>query len=199
MRRMKAFRNFINGQHVDAADGRTTAVVNPATGEQYATAPLSAEADIDSAMKAAAAAHESWRDTTPSERSLALFRLADSVESRAEELIALEVENCGKPIHLTRSEEIPPMVDQIRFFATAARHLEGKSAAEYMRDMTSFIRRESLGVCAQVAPWNYPMMMAVWKFAPALAAGNTVVLKPSDTTPASTTLLAEIAAEHFPA
>ncbi|MGZ6983043.1 MAG: aminobutyraldehyde dehydrogenase, partial [Ilumatobacteraceae bacterium] len=199
MRRMKAFRNFINGQHVDAADGRTTAVVNPATGEQYATAPLSAEADIDSAMKAAAAAHESWRDTTPSERSLALFRLADSVESRAEELIALEVENCGKPIHLTRSEEIPPMVDQIRFFATAARHLEGKSAAEYMRDMTSFIRRESLGVCAQVAPWNYPMMMAVWKFSPALAAGNTVVLKPSDTTPASTTLLAEIAAEHFPA
>ena len=196
---MKAFRNFINGQHVDAADGRTTAVVNPATGEQYATAPLSGEADIDSAMKAAAAAHVSWRETTPSERSLALFRLADAVESRAEELVALEVENCGKPIHLTRSEEIPPMVDQIRFFATAARHLEGKSAGEYMRNMTSFIRRESLGVCAQVAPWNYPMMMAVWKFAPALAAGNTVVLKPSDTTPASTTLLAEIAAEFFPA
>jgi betaine-aldehyde dehydrogenase len=196
---MKAFRNFINGQHADAADGRTTAVVNPSTGEQYATAPLSGEADIDNAMKAAAAAHESWRDTTPSERSLALFRLADAVESRAEELIALEVENCGKPIHLTRSEEIPPMVDQIRFFATAARHLEGKSAGEYMRNMTSFIRRESIGVCAQVAPWNYPMMMAVWKFAPALAAGNTVVLKPSDTTPASTTLLAEIAAEFFPA
>jgi betaine-aldehyde dehydrogenase len=196
---MKAFRNFINGQHVDAADGRTTAVVNPATGEQYATAPLSGEADIDNAMTAAAAAHVSWRDTTPSERSLALFRLADAVESRADELVALEVENCGKPIHLTRSEEIPPMVDQIRFFATAARHLEGKSAGEYMRNMTSFIRRESLGVCAQVAPWNYPMMMAVWKFAPALAAGNTVVLKPSDTTPASTTLLAEIAAEFFPA
>ena len=196
---MKAFHNFINGQHADAADGRTTAVVNPATGEQYATAPLSGEADIDSAMKAAATAHESWRDTTPSERSLALFRLADAVESRAEELIALEVENTGKPIHLTRSEEIPPMVDQIRFFATAARHLEGKSAGEYMRNMTSFVRRESVGVCAQVAPWNYPMMMAVWKFAPALAAGNTVVLKPSDTTPASTTLLAEIAAEFFPA
>jgi betaine-aldehyde dehydrogenase len=195
---MKAFRNFINGQHVDAADGRTTAVVNPATGEQYATASLSGDADIDSAMKAAATAHETWRDTTPSERSLALFRLADAVEARAEDLIALEVENCGKPIHLTRSEEIPPMVDQIRFFATAARHLEGKSAGEYMQNMTSFIRRESIGVCAQVAPWNYPMMMAVWKFAPALAAGNTVVLKPSDTTPASTTLLAEIAAEFFP-
>ncbi|MEY2552454.1 MAG: betaine-aldehyde dehydrogenase [Ilumatobacteraceae bacterium] len=196
---MKAFQNFINGQHVDAADGGTTAVVNPATGEPYATAPLSREVDIDNAMKAAAAAQESWRDSTPSERSLALFRLADAVESRAEELVALEVENCGKPIHLTRSEEIPPMVDQIRFFATAARHLEGKSAGEYMRNMTSFIRREPIGVCAQVAPWNYPMMMAVWKFAPALAAGNSVVLKPSDTTPASTTLLAEIAAEFFPA
>ena len=195
---MKAFQNFINGKYVDAADGRTTAVVNPATGQQYATAPLSGPADIDDAMQAAAAAFESWRDSTPSERSLALFRFADAVESRAEELIALEVENTGKPIHLTRSEEIPPMVDQIRFFATAARHLEGKSAGEYMRNMTSFIRREPIGVCAQVAPWNYPMMMATWKFGPALAAGNATVLKPSDTTPASTTLLAEIAAEFFP-
>ena len=196
---MKAFKNFVNGTYVDAADGRTTAVVNPATGQQYATAPLSGAADIDGAMAAAAAAYESWRETTPSERSLALFRMADAVEARAEELIALEVENCGKPAHLVRSEEIPPMVDQIRFFATAARHLEGKASAEYMRGMTSMIRRESIGVCAQVAPWNYPMMMAVWKFAPALAAGNTVVLKPSDTTPASTGLLAEIAAEFLPA
>jgi betaine-aldehyde dehydrogenase len=196
---MKAFQNFINGHHVDAADGRTTPVVNPVTGRQYATAPLSAEVDVDAAMSAAATAYETWRDTTPSERSLALFRLADAVEARADDLIALEVENCGKPAHLTRSEEIPPMVDQIRFFATAARHLEGKSAGEYMRGMTSFVRRESIGVCAQVAPWNYPMMMAVWKFGPALAAGNTVVLKPSDTTPATTTMLAEIAAEFFPA
>jgi betaine-aldehyde dehydrogenase len=195
---MKAFQNFVNGKYVDAVDGRTTAVVNPATGEQYATAALSGEADIDIAMKAAAAAYETYRDTTPSERSLALFRFADAVEARAEDLIALEVENTGKPTHLTRSEEIPPMVDQIRFFATAARHLEGKSSGEYMHNMTSMIRRESIGVCAQVAPWNYPMMMAVWKFAPALAAGNTVVLKPSDTTPATTTLLAEIAAEFFP-
>jgi betaine-aldehyde dehydrogenase len=124
--------------------------------------------------------------------------MADAVESRAEELIALEVENTGKPIAITRSEEIPPMVDQMRFFAGAARNLEGKSAGEYMRGMTSFIRREPVGVCAQVAPWNYPMMMAVWKFAPALAAGNAIVLKPSDTTPATTTLLAEIAAEFFP-
>ena len=174
-------------------------MINPATGEQYATAPLSGQADVDNAMKAASAAFDTWRDSTPSERSLALFRFADAIEARAEELIALEVENTGKPIHLTRSEEIPPMVDQIRFFATAARHLEGKSAGEYMRNMTSIIRREPVGVCAQVAPWNYPMMMAVWKFAPALAAGNTVVLKPSDTTPATTTLLAEIAAEFLPA
>lgn len=195
---MKAFKNFINGQKVDAADGRTTPVVNPVTGEQYATAPLSGGADIDAAMSAAAAAFESWRDSTPSERSLALFRIADAVEARADELIALEVENCGKPAHLTRSEEIPPMVDQIRFFATAARHLEGKSAGEYMHNMTSMIRREPIGVCAQVAPWNYPMMMAVWKFAPAIAAGNTVVLKPSDTTPATSGLLAEIAAEFLP-
>ena len=195
---MKAFKNFINGQQVDAADGRTTPVVNPVTGEQYATAPLSGGADIDAAMGAAATAFESWRDSTPSERSLALFRIADAVEARADELIALEVENCGKPAHLTRSEEIPPMVDQIRFFATAARHLEGKSAGEYMRNMTSIIRREPIGVCAQVAPWNYPMMMAVWKFAPAIAAGNSVVLKPSDTTPATSGLLAEIAAEFLP-
>ena len=195
---MKAFKNFINGQQVDAADGRTTPVVNPVTGQQYATAPLSGEADIDAAMSAAAAAFEGWKDSTPSERSLALFRIADAVEARAEELIALESENTGKPLHLTASEEIPPMVDQIRFFATAARHLEGKSAGEYMRGMTSMIRREPIGVCAQVAPWNYPMMMAVWKFAPAIAAGNAVVLKPSDTTPASTTLLAEIAAEFLP-
>ncbi len=195
---MKAFQNFINGQHVDAADGRTSAVVNPATGEQYATAPVSGAADIDNAMNAAAGAFAEWRDSTPSERSLALFRIADAVEARASELIGLEVENCGKPAHLVTSEEIPPMVDQIRFFATAARHLEGKAAGEYMRGMTSIIRREPVGVCAQVAPWNYPMMMAVWKFAPAIAAGNAVVLKPSDTTPASTTLLAEIAAEFLP-
>ena len=196
---MKAFKNFVNGKHVEAADGRTTNVVNPVTGKAYATAPLSAQADVDAAMAAAATAYEEWKETTPSERSLALFRMADAVEARADDLIAMEVENCGKPAHLTRSEEIPPMVDQIRFFATAARHLEGKSAGEYMRNMTSIIRRESIGVCAQVAPWNYPMMMAVWKFGPAIAAGNTVVLKPSDTTPATTTLLAEIAAEFLPA
>ena len=196
---MRAYQNFVNGGYVDSADGRTIPVVNPASGDQYATAPLSSSADVDRAMKAAASAFESWRDSTPKDRSLALFRIADAIEARAEEFVALESENCGKPIDITRSEEIPPMVDHVRFFATAARHLEGKSAAEYVPGMTSYIRREPVGVCAQVAPWNYPMMMAVWKFAPAVAAGNTVVLKPSDTTPVTTTLLAEICAEFLPA
>ncbi len=173
-------------------------VINPATGQQYATAPKSSTEDVDRAMDAAAHAFESWKNTTPSERSLALYRIADAIEARAEEFIATEVENTGKPVSLTRSEEIPPMVDQIRFFAGAARMLDGKASTEYMPNMTSIIRREPIGVCAQVAPWNYPMMMAVWKFAPAIAAGNTVVLKPSDTTPASTTLLAEVAAEFLP-
>jgi betaine-aldehyde dehydrogenase len=195
---MKTFRNFVNGSFVDAKSGETTNVINPATGQVYAQAVLSREADVDLAMRAAEQGAELWRDATPAERSLALYRMADAVESRTEELIALEVENTGKPIAITRGEEIPPMVDQMRFFAGAARNLEGKSAGEYMRGMTSFIRREPVGVCAQVAPWNYPMMMAVWKFAPALAAGNAIVLKPSDTTPATTTLLAEIAAEFFP-
>ena len=196
---MKRFQNFVNGQYIESIDGRTSPVINPSTGRQYAEAVLSGTADVDVAMRAAEAAFEGWRDSTPSERSLALFRIADAVEARSEELIALEVENTGKPIGMTRSEEIPPMVDQIRFFAAAARNLDGKSAGEYMRGMTSYIRREPIGVCAQVAPWNYPMMMAVWKFGPALAAGNTVVLKPSDTTPATATLLAEIAAEFLPA
>jgi betaine-aldehyde dehydrogenase len=194
----ETLRNFVNGQQVEAADGRTSEVINPATGEAYAVAPVSSAADVDAAMQAAAAAFESWRDTTPGERQLALLRIADSFESRAEELIAAEVENTGKPTGLTRSEEMPPMIDQIRFFAGAARVLEGRSAGEYLAGHTSFIRREPIGVCAQVTPWNYPLMMAVWKWAPAIAAGNTVVLKPSDTTPASTLLMAEVMAEHLP-
>ncbi|MFI8179528.1 gamma-aminobutyraldehyde dehydrogenase [Actinacidiphila glaucinigra] len=192
MSELRTLRNHINGEFRDAADGRTTDVVNPANGEVYATAPLSAAADVDAAMAAAAAAFPAWRDTTPSERQKALLKIADAFEARADELVAVESENTGKPIGLTASEEIPPMVDQIRFFAGAARLLEGRSAGEYMEGMTSIVRREPVGVCAQVAPWNYPMMMAVWKFAPAIAAGNTVVLKPSDTTPASTVLIAEI-------
>lgn len=189
---LRRLRNYIGGEFKDAADGRTTEVVNPATGEAYATAPLSGQADVDAAMAAAAAAFPGWRDTTPSERQKALLKIADAFEARADELVATESENTGKPLGLTASEELPPMVDQIRFFAGAARLLEGRSAGEYMEGMTSIVRREPVGVCAQVAPWNYPMMMAVWKFAPAIAAGNTVVLKPSDTTPASTILMAEI-------
>lgn len=195
---MRQIENFINNERVAPKSGKWSALVNPVNGQQFAEAALSDGRDIDAAMSAAENALAQWRNSTPSERSLALIRIADAVEKRAEELIAAEVENTGKPIGLTRSEEIPPMVDQIRFFAGAARMLEGKSAGEYMRGMTSIIRREPIGVCAQVAPWNYPMMMAVWKFAPAIAAGNTVVLKPSDTTPATSLLLAEIASEFLP-
>ncbi|WP_037913763.1 gamma-aminobutyraldehyde dehydrogenase [Actinacidiphila yeochonensis] len=192
MTELRTLHNYIDGAFRDAADGRTTEVVSPVTGRAYAVAPLSGQADVDAAMEAARAAFPGWRDTIPADRQKALLRIADAIEARADELVAAESENTGKPIALTASEEIPPMVDQIRFFAGAARMLEGRSAGEYMAGMTSIVRREPIGVCAQVAPWNYPMMMAVWKFAPALAAGNTVVLKPSDTTPASTVLLAEI-------
>ena len=191
-------RNWVGGQWRDAADGRTTELVDPTTGQAYGTAPLSGRADVEQATAAAAQAFTTWRDTTPSERQLALLRLADAIESRAGELVAAESRNTGKPLGLTTSEEIPPMVDQIRFFAGAARLLEGRSAGEYLAGHTSFVRREPVGVCAQVTPWNYPMMMAVWKFAPALAAGNTVVLKPSDTTPVTTALMAEMASEFFP-
>ncbi len=196
---MKSLSNFINGKAQPALSGVTSEIINPATGQAYTTAPVSGAADVDAAMKAAASAFEDWRDSTPSERQRALLKIADAFEARADELVAVEVENTGKPVSLTTSEEAPPMIDQIRFFAGAARNLEGKSAGEYMRGMTSFIRREPIGVCAQVTPWNYPMMMAVWKWAPAIAAGNTVVLKPSDTTPASTVLMAEIMAEFLPA
>jgi betaine-aldehyde dehydrogenase len=194
----RMLQNFIGGRYVDAANGRTASITDPSIGEVFAEAPLSGEADVDAAMRAAAEAFDTWRDTTPSERSRALLRIADAVEAKADELVAAESQNTGKPIGLTASEEIPPMVDQIRFFAGAARLLEGKSAGEYMADHTSMIRREPVGVVAQVAPWNYPMMMAVWKFAPAIAAGNSVVLKPSDTTPVTALLLAEIAAEFLP-
>ena len=195
---MKKLQNFINGKSVDGASGETTTLINPSTGEAFATAPKSNAADIDKAMKAASDAFPGWRDSTPSERQRALLKIADAIESRADEFVNLESENCGKPKSLTASEEMPPMVDQIRFFAGAARNLEGRSAGEYMHGMTSYVRREPIGVCAQVTPWNYPMMMAVWKWAPAIAAGNTVVLKPSDTTPVSTLFMAQIMGEFLP-
>ena len=191
-------KNFINGEWRDAIEGGRSALIDPSTGEVYCEAVVSTSADIDHAMEAASSAFESWRRTTPSQRSLALLKFADAVEAAGDDLMAAESKNCGKPYELHRGEEVGPMVDQLRFFAGAARHLEGKAAGEYMEDMTSIIRREPVGVCAQVAPWNYPMMMAMWKLAPAIAAGNTIVLKPSDTTPVTTTMLAELAAEHLP-
>ena len=195
---MKKLLNFIDGKSQPSTTGATADLINPATASAYATVPVSSAADVDQAMQAASKAFVDWRDSTPSERQRALLKIADAIEARSEELIAIESENTGKPIALTASEEVPPMLDQIRFFAGAARNLEGKSAGEYMRGMTSFIRREPIGICAQVTPWNYPMMMAVWKWAPAIAAGNTVVLKPSDTTPASTVWMAEVMAEFLP-
>jgi betaine-aldehyde dehydrogenase len=196
--RLMDLANFVNGERVPAASGQASDVVDPSTGEAYARAPVSGPADVDTALSAAAAAQEGWRDATPAQRSLALLKLANAIEARAEEIVAAECRNTGKPVALTMAEELPPMVDEIRFFAGAARILQGSAAGEYLAGHTSMIRREPVGVCAQVTPWNYPMMMAVWKFAPALAAGNTVVLKPSDTTPVSTLMMAEIAAEFLP-
>lgn len=196
---MEKLTNFINGSAVDSTSGETSSLINPSTGQAYATAPKSNAADVDAAFSAASDAFPGWRDSTPSQRQRALLKIADAIEDRQSEIIAIECRNTGKPISLTTSEEVPPMVDQIRFFAGAARNLEGKSAGEYMPGMTSMIRREPIGVIGQVTPWNYPMMMAVWKWAPAIAAGNTVVLKPSDTTPASTVWMAQVMSEFLPA
>ncbi|QFG20294.1 gamma-aminobutyraldehyde dehydrogenase [Actinomadura sp. WMMB 499] len=195
---MATFSNVVDGRRRDAADGRTLDVIDPVTEDVYATSPLSGPADVDAAVAAASRAFETWRRTTPADRQRALLKIADAIEDRLDELIDTECADTGKPRALTATEEVPLCADQFRFFAGAARVLEGRSAGEYMEGHTSFVRREPVGVCAQVTPWNYPLMMAVWKIAPALAAGNTVVLKPSDTTPASTALLAEICAEILP-
>ena len=192
-------QNFVGGQWTDLSYDKRADLIDPSTGEVFATAPVSGEAEVEAAVASATDAFPGWRDSTPAERSLALLRIADAIETRADEFVKAESQNTGKPLGLTASEEIPPMVDQIRFFAGAARMLEGRSAGEYMAGFTSFIRREPVGVCAAVTPWNYPMMMAVWKWAPALAAGNTMVLKPSDTTPYSTLLMAELMSEFLPA
>jgi betaine-aldehyde dehydrogenase len=188
----RVVKNYINGKSQESLSGQFTDLINPTTGEVFGKAALSDEKDIDLAYNAAAKAFESWKNTTPSERSMALWKIADVLEKNIEEIVSLESENTGKPIGVTMAEEVGPMLDQIRYFATAARNLEGKSAGEYMKGHTSMIRREPIGVIGQVAPWNYPMMMAVWKFAPAIAAGNTTVLKPSDTTPVTTARMAEI-------
>ncbi len=196
---MRRLTNFIGGEAVAPRGGRYVELINPATGDAFAEMPVSDAQDIDAAVTAAAGAFASWRRTTPSERSGALLKIADLLEAHAEEIVAIEAENTGKIIGVTMSEEVPPMLDQIRFFAGAARLLEGRGAGEYMAGMTSYVRREPIGVCGAVTPWNYPMMMAVWKWAPALAAGNTMVLKPGDSTPASTVRMAELMAEVLPA
>ncbi|WP_134669418.1 MULTISPECIES: gamma-aminobutyraldehyde dehydrogenase [unclassified Amycolatopsis] len=196
---MQELKHYVGGTYVDSLSGKVAEIVDPVTGRAYCTAPVAGAEDVDRALKVAAEAFESWRETTPAQRQLALLKIADALEARGEEIIRVEAQDTGKPFALTMEEELPAVIDQVRFFAGAARVLEGRSAGEYMEGHTSFIRREPVGVCAQVTPWNYPLMMAIWKIAPALAAGNTIVLKPSDTTPASTLLLAEICGEHLPA
>jgi betaine-aldehyde dehydrogenase len=197
---VETFHNIVDGKPVAAADGRTLDIVDPSTGEVYATSPLSGADDVDTAFRSARTAFRGeWGATTPSDRMTALLAIADTVQDHAEELVELEHRDTGKPRGLTLSEEIGPMVDQIRFFAGAARHLQGAAAAGYMAGHESYVRREPLGVVGAVTPWNYPMMMATWKIGPALAAGNTLVIKPSDTTPASTVRMGELFAEILPA
>ena len=195
---MGRLKNFIGGQSVDAKGTEVQELIDPSTGEAYLEAPVSNADDVDDAVTAAKDAFPSWKRLTPSERSRYLLKVADAIEAHADELVELETRNTGKPVAMTLSEEVPPMLDQIRFFAGAARHLQGLATGEYMEGHTSSIRREPIGVCAAVTPWNYPLMMAVWKWGPALAAGNTMVLKPSDTTPVATVRMAEIMGEVLP-
>jgi len=190
-------KNFIDGDWV-APSGGTDTVFNPATGEELAQAPVSTPEDVDRAVKAASAAFQGWSTTTPGERALALLRLADALEEHGDEIAALEIANAGKPAAAFKGDELPVMADNLRFFAGCARTLEGKAAGEYLEGYTSWIRREAIGPVAQITPWNYPLMMAIWKIGPALAAGNTIVLKPAETTPLTTLKLGEIAAEFLP-
>ncbi|YAL82278.1 gamma-aminobutyraldehyde dehydrogenase [Dermacoccaceae bacterium W4C1] len=194
----RSLRNFVGGEYVDARTDQTQDVIDPSTAQVVAKAPVSTAADVDAAYTSAGNAFREWGRTTPGERQEALLKFADAITARADDFVKLEAQNTGKPFALTATEEVPVMVDQLRFFAGAARVLEGRASAEYMKGHTSWIRREPIGVVGQVTPWNYPMMMAMWKIAPALAAGNTIVLKPSDTTPETTLLLAELASEFLP-
>jgi betaine-aldehyde dehydrogenase len=191
---------FINGEWVNSSDGGTRDIISPASGAVIASVQEGTAEDANRAIAAAKNAfYGEWYDMTPKDRQLALLRLADRIEEHAEELVKIEAENVGKPYEVTMSEEIPPIVDNLRFFAGAARTLEGRSAGEYMAGFTSFIRREPIGVAGLIAPWNYPLMMAVWKIGPALATGNTIVLKPSELTPLTAIKMAELAADLFPA
>jgi betaine-aldehyde dehydrogenase len=192
-------QNMIGGEFVAPAEGKTEDVLNPANGEVIAHAPISTEEDVDRAVKAARKAFESWSVTTPAQRQELMLKLADGFQERADEITDWETKDAGKPRQAMFDEEIPPMVDQLRFFAGAARLLEGRAAGEYMEGYTSYIRREPVGVVGQITPWNYPLMMAVWKIGPALATGNALVLKPAETTPVTTLkILAELCAEIFP-
>jgi 1-pyrroline dehydrogenase len=194
-----SYQMFIGGEWVNSSDGETRDIISPHTGEVIASVQEGTAADVDRAVAAAKRAfEETWFDSTPKERQLALLRLADAIEANADEIVRIESEDAGKPAAVTMSEEIPPIVDNLRFFAGAARTPEGRSAGEYMAGFTSIIRREPIGVAGLIAPWNYPLMMAIWKIGPALASGNTVVLKPSEITPLSTIKLAELAADIFP-
>ncbi len=190
-------KNLVGGEWVDASDGGTEEVINPATGETIAEVPKGTEADVDRAVEAAKKAWAEWRGVTPAERAELLLKLADVIDEHTDELAEIESRNVGKPLGAAR-DEMPVCSDNIRFFAGAARILEGRSAGEYMQGYTSMIRREPIGIVGQVAPWNYPLMMAVWKFAPALAAGNVSILKPSEQTPLSTLRFAELAADVIP-
>jgi betaine-aldehyde dehydrogenase len=192
-------QNFINGEYREPIASEAMDIFNPADGKVYAEAPISSAADVDLAYKSAEKAFEAWRLSTPAERQLALLKIADAFEARAEDLADTESRDTGKPRGIMIPHEVNNIVSQIRFFAGAARNLEGRATGEYTRNHTSSIRREPIGVIGQITPWNYPMVMATWKFAPAIAAGNTIVLKPSDTTPATTLLMAEIASEFLPA
>ena len=191
-------KNFVGGEWVDAVEGGTMDVLNPATGQTIAEVPRGTQGDVDRAVEAAKKTLPEWLETTPQERSEMLLKLADAIDANAEELAELESVNVGKPLPAAR-DEMPVCSDNIRFFAGAARVLEGRATGEYMRGYTSWIRREAVGVVGQIAPWNYPLMMAVWKIAPALAAGNVTVLKPSEQTPLTTLRMAELAADIFPA
>jgi betaine-aldehyde dehydrogenase len=196
---LATLQNFVDGAFVDAVEGRTEPIVNPATGEEIALAQVSDEQDVDRAVAAARRAFPTWSDTTPGERAHALLRLADAIEAHADEIAELESADAGKPLAAVREDELPVMADNLRFFAGAARCLEGKAAGEYLKGYTSMIRREPVGVVGQIAPWNYPLLMAIWKIGPALATGNTIVLKPAETTPLTTLKLADLAAEVLPA
>ncbi|WP_199537380.1 gamma-aminobutyraldehyde dehydrogenase [Spongiactinospora gelatinilytica] len=196
--RPQPLHNFVDGVFVEAASGRYSDVIDPCTGEVYLRAPISGPADVDAAYAAAAAAFETWGRTTPGERAALLLRIADAIETRTDELVEAECRNTGKPRVRMAEDEIPPAADHFRFFAGAARTLAGPTSGEFLAGHTSIVRHEPIGVVGQVTPWNYPLMMAVWKIAPALAAGNTIVLKPSDTTPAATLKLAEICGEILP-